>query len=186
MLTSDKLHGVILQRERDLRNAEVALDEMRRTPSATANMIDSAYRAIEAIKNHIEQLRDDFFKTLDAEESAYAVNDELRVNFDVPGTVTLQDVSTPKWRETYEERVIRLAKKAVIEGCTIVHEDRISSYVTSSQDHTKTYWVGVDLLRARCGCECDGFTKGAHKMCKHLALVLIHRGVVKPATNIAA
>jgi hypothetical protein len=75
--------------------------------------------------------------------------------------------------------------KAVIEGCQIVHENAISAYVTSSRDARKTYWVGVDRQTSRCACECDGFQKSANRMCKHLALVLIGRGIV-PATPVAA
>lgn len=172
MLTSDKIFGVIQMRYRDLRAATIALGDVRSMDTATPEMIDAAYRAVQAIEDHIKQLKDDFIGALDTEEATFALSEAARS-------------STAAQPETYVERVMRLAQKGIDEGCKIVHEDRISSYVTSSRNPQKAYWVGVDIQRSLVECECDGFQKGKHRMCKHLAMVLVHRGIVNE-TGIAA
>jgi hypothetical protein len=178
-MLSDVIFQTILDREANLRDAQQALDEVTGMANATGEMRDAAYEAVSALVDELKDLHGRFIDAVDAEEASAAVADLVR--FDVPGTVTLNDVSIPAVNESYEGRVIRLAMKAVIQGCTIVHENAISAYVTSSQDATKAYWVGVDVQNSRCACECDGFQKSANQMCKHLALVLIGRGIV-PAT----
>jgi hypothetical protein len=183
-MLSDAIFQTIQDREADLRVARRALEEITAMPNATAAMRDAANEAVSGLIDALDDLRAEFLAAVDAEEAASTAPGSF--GFDVPGHITLNDVTTPAAHESYEARVIRLAMKAVIEGCQIVHENAISAYVTSSKDATKTYWVGVDVQNSRCACECDGFQKSANQMCKHLALVLIGRGIVPATTAVAA
>lgn len=172
MRTSDAIFEEIKQAIEDRNHARTALHEVRAMRNATEDMIEAAHAAYAATIRNLDALNVAFEEALSAEEAAIA--------FDVSGTVTLNDVMVPIGRETYEQRVLRLAMKAVIKGCEIVHSNTMAAYVTSASTPGKTYWVGIDQQRGRCACECDGFknSKRGDKMCTHLALVLVRRGIV--------
>lgn len=174
-MQSDAIFQTILEREASLRIARAALEETCAMPNATQIMRDSANEAVSNLIDEITKLRVQFFAAVDAETA---------VVFDVPGTVTLNDVAVPAQRETFDARVIRLAQKAVIQGCQIVHEDAVNAYVTSSQNPKKAYWVGIDRQMSRYNCECAGFKSS--RICKHLSLVMVSRGIVAATNQIAA
>jgi hypothetical protein len=177
MLKSDRIAEQLKTRVIDRNRARTALNETLAMPKATEAMRDAAYEALATVTLDIERMFAEFDAALDEEVAAMA-------GFDVPGHITQNDVSTPAVGETFEQRVVRLAQKAVIEGCRIIHENAISAYVTSSRDAAKAYWVGVDRQNSRYSCECAGFQKG--RPCKHASLVLVTRGHVTTASAVAA
>jgi len=96
--------------------------------------------------------------------------------FDVPGDVRLRDVSRPIAGETNEQRIGRLASKAVIEGVRIVREQKTGLvYATSASRSGTIYRIN---LTART-CSCTGFDR--HGICKHLCLALVEAGLVTVA-----
>lgn len=100
--------------------------------------------------------------------------------FDVPGTVTLRDVSRPAAGETAQQRAFRLASKAVISGVRIFTERTTGQqFATSATDATTLY--AVDVAARSCGCR--GFEK--YGMCAHLALALAQAGKLEAAAPIA-
>jgi len=107
----------------------------------------------------------------------------MQTTFDVPGHITLQMVSRPLPGETPEQRVIRLAMKAVIEGVTLIGSVQRRCFATSSRDNCLTYTVNVPEAT----CTCEGFAHSG--MCKHLALALVERVLnpdpAAPAANAA-
>jgi hypothetical protein len=107
----------------------------------------------------------------------------MQLMFDVPGHITLAMVSRPLAGETPEQRVIRLAMKAVIEGVTLIGSVRRRCLATSSRDGNVYYAVNVPDAT----CTCEGFAHSG--MCKHLALALVERVLspdpATPAANAA-
>jgi hypothetical protein len=105
----------------------------------------------------------------------------MQTTFDVPGHITLAMVSRPIPGETAEQRVIRLAMKAVIEGVTLIGSVQRRCLATSSRDGN--IWYAVNVPEATCTCE--GFAHSG--TCKHLALALVERVLnPEPPTPVAA
>lgn len=99
--------------------------------------------------------------------------------FDVPGTVTLRDVSRPAAGETAQQRAYRLASKAVISGVRICTERATGrQFATSATDASTLYAVDV----AARTCDCRGFEK--YGICSHLALALAQAGMLEPAAPV--
>lgn len=94
------------------------------------------------------------------------------VQFSVPGSVRLKDVSRPAKGESPAQRLWRLASKGQIEGCRVLRVVGADGMfvVTSASSPDTAYAVDT----ADRSCSCEGF--GRHQMCKHVALVLAALG----------
>jgi hypothetical protein len=84
-----------------------------------------------------------------------------RPAFDVPGDLTFAAVAHPAPGEDAAARLLRLARKAVIEGCDIRPLGKGRYAVTSATVAEMVYLV--DLRDQTCTCPCAG-------ICKHLSL----------------
>lgn len=92
--------------------------------------------------------------------------------FDVPGSITLKDVSRPKPRESWPAAMHRLAAKSVIEGRTVidVSDDETFCRVTSARFTGRTYRVWIDHEKRSARCECAAYE--VNGICSHGALAV--------------
>jgi len=92
----------------------------------------------------------------------------MQTTFDVPGHITLNDVKRPVSGETAEQRVIRLAMKAVIQGVELLGNPLSGQCLaTSASRDGLFYFVSTELGI----CQCEGFQR--HGVCQHLALAMV-------------
>lgn len=92
--------------------------------------------------------------------------------FDVPGSITLKDVSRPKPREAWPQAMHRLAAKSVIEGRQVidVSDDETFCRVTSARFAGRTYRVWIDHEKRSARCECAAWE--VNGICSHGALAV--------------
>jgi len=92
------------------------------------------------------------------------------IPYDVPGDVTLRDVSRSPRGETWPQAMHRLAAKALISGCQVLdaNADGTRCRVTSARLRNVAYRVWLDPERHAARCECAAWH--AVGICGHTAL----------------
>jgi hypothetical protein len=102
----------------------------------------------------------------------------MEARFDVPGSVRLRDVSRRPAGETNQQRIERLAAKALIEGVQLVTDPR-SGLMSATSASRPGVRYALNLTARTC--TCDGYT--SHLICKHIAYALVETGLVQPVSQ---
>lgn len=207
----DKIYDDLIDAERELRRATDSLREIERLTARLTELVhETAGDAVTGLRERVNRLRRELGAAIVAEAGAdparlsvtvdpielagaldrWSIDrdpwtirrDAEPVPFDVSGAVRLKDVLRPMPEETPAERIVRLAAKAVIEGCYIVTIDDVAATVTSAVGPHLVYRVSHE---EPIWCACPGFEYTG--MCKHLALTLVSRSAFPtPAVAVAA
>lgn len=176
----------IFETQHRLEDARTALQQIEHDPRATTVMMDAAYQTVATLVDRLGDLNNQWDAEVAAWQAEVAREEvpasisvagqtfvAIAIPFDVPGDVTHRD-TRPVAGESAQDRVIRLAVRAVIDGVRLYRNPAAPIVYATSAARSTLY--GIDPAALRCSCAAQG-------MCKHLALYGLATGTADRLTT---